>query len=51
MSEASKTDEMITEGKIAHIRHILDAPLETDDDYAELTKLVEDESQEPHNSD
>ena len=36
--------KLVTEAEIDHIKRILDAKIETDEDYAELGNLVEDES-------
>ncbi len=47
--DKDETKNMLTEVELENIRRILDAKIETDEDYAELAKLVEDESDESDN--
>ena len=41
----TKSEKLISEAEVEHIRCILDHKIETDEDYVALGNLVEDESE------
>jgi len=43
---ATESEKLITNDEIETIRRILDHKIETDDDYLEIGKLAEDETEE-----